>query len=158
MSSPPPSCPDSALSLGWRWDYLNQKYVDLRIFPKILDVQFDPLSGLQYYSIDTLSVEPTSTRKPSEGTNKKTSPIPVSKEVTFYEFELPQEYNITNRSHTEEATPTIQPVSRRSTTQRLDERKEALNQRRHRILLNKLNANLLKTLPLNKGNQPSEPQ
>ena len=100
-------CSDSAPQLGLTWDYLRQEYVDPRAFPKILDVQIDTFSGLRYYSIDTISMEHAATRKSSVvKVNKKITTTPV-KEVIFHDFELPQDYFITNNySHTDETTIT----------------------------------------------------
>jgi len=82
-------CPDSAQQSGLTWDYLRQEYVDPRAFPKILDVKIEPYSGLHYYSIDTISMEHATTRKPSAvKVNKKITKTAV-KEVIFHDFELP---------------------------------------------------------------------
>jgi len=64
MSSASSNCPESAQHLGWTWDYLRQEYVDPHVYPKVLDVQIDKASGLHYYSIDTLAMEPVATRNP----------------------------------------------------------------------------------------------
>jgi hypothetical protein len=111
------------------WHYLKHEYVDPHAFPKILDVQIEPSSGLHYYSIDTISREHASTRKPSAvKANKKITTTPV-KEVIFHAFELPQDYSLTNnRSHTEETTIIKQATTRRSYKQRSLERNKLLKQ------------------------------
>ena len=72
-------------------------------------------------------MEHAATRKLSAiKVNKKITATPV-KEVIFHDFELPQDYSITNnRSYTDEKTITRHVATRRSYKQRRLERNELL--------------------------------